>query len=456
MPSSASDQHRAKTSGHALLGPFLGLCMGIACADSAYEQGIDAFNHGDYAAAVAYFLAASPAEEGGALLHYNLGVSYYKLGQYRNAEQSFLLATADPDLAALGYYNLALVSDQLEQPEETANWLRRTLETTDSPKLRALAQAMLERQTVAGDRLDNAIAIAPDSAHAPTPPWSGIVVGEAGYDSNVTLLSDTQILNSSEQDDFFFDMFAHLKRALQPTDSGLQPTLDGNLYAIKYQDIDGYDVDSVRLGGNLEKQLWDWSATAGAHLSYTFLDGDEFTLEPQLNLNASHWLQPEHSRLRVRYEGSRILVRDPLYSYLDGWRHKTDARVTWMRGAQQLHVMYQLETNYREELYEPRFTSYSPIRNSVRLGVETPVGNWLDLALEAQYQHAHYINPNELADGSFVTRKDERIGTIARVTHRFGSGNEISLEYRHTSNRSNLDDYDYRQYITMLGLLLEF
>jgi hypothetical protein len=191
-------------------------------------------------------------------------------------------------------------------------------------------------------------------------------------------------------------------------------------------------------------------------MAYTLLDGDDFTFEPQFSVSANCWLKPDRSRLRLRYEIARIDSQDPLYSYLDGWRHRTDARVTWMRGGKQLHAMYQLEANYREELETPLFTSYSPIRNSLRLGAESPVGRLFDAAIEVQYYHSHYLNPNELADGGTLTRSDNRLSAVARITRRFRGEDELSLEYRRNNNHSNIDDYDYSQYIFVLGVLMAF
>lgn len=455
MPSSAREQHRAKKTGQLLFALFLALVTSGASADEAYDKGIDAFNRGDYAAAITHFLASEIDSADNALLQYNLGVSYYRLGRFDEAGESFLRATIDPELAALGYYNLALISVQLKQPEQVVGWLQRAIAATDNPKLYSLAEAMLARYSIGAANPAPATPSAPDAAPT-TSPWSSFIVGETGFDSNVTLLSDTQTLITSERDDFFFDAFAYLKRDFSQTGSGLQRRLDGNAYVIKYQDIDGYDIDSLRLGGSLGKDISGWAADGGAHLVHTFLDGDEFTAESEFNVSASRWLQPDRSRLRIRYEGSRIHALDPIYSYLDGWRHKTDARLTWLRGEQQLHAMYQLETNYREELYTPRFTSYSPIRNSLRLSAESPVGRLFDAALEVHYYHSRYLNPNELSDGSFLTRRDDRLSAIARITYRIRGGNELSLEYRRASNRSNIDDYDYTQYIAMLGLLLTF
>ena len=61
MPPSARNPQRAKSSGQSLLAAILfSLVLSVACGDEAYDQGIDAFNHGDYETAVTYFLAARP------------------------------------------------------------------------------------------------------------------------------------------------------------------------------------------------------------------------------------------------------------------------------------------------------------------------------------------------------------------------------------------------------------
>jgi tetratricopeptide (TPR) repeat protein len=452
MPCSARDQCRVKRAGRLLPVLLCSLATSYAHADEAYELGIQAFNRGSYADAVAYFLTSSDTSDPG--LHYNLGVSYYKLGRYEEAGQSFLKVTESPELAAMGYYNLALVAARLNQPVLVTDWLQHAIESTDNPKLLALAHAMLERYPPQEDAENVHETLA--SAAASNAPWSGFLVGETGYDSNVILRSDSQTLSTSDQDDTFVDVYGYANRRLGTLQNGLELNLDGNIYVIKYQDIEDYNIDSLRVGGLAGMDFHGWRAESGVHLAYTFLDGHEFTLEPQFNVSANRWMQNGRSRLRLRYELSRINTLDTLYAYLNGWRHKTDARITWIHGDQKLHVMYQLETNYREELSSPLYTSYSPIRNSLRFIAESPVGSLLEATLELQYHHSHFMNPNELADGSLVTRRDDRITGIARLTHRFTGGNEVSLEYRRSNNESNLDEYDYTQYLTMLGLLLAF
>lgn len=453
MSSSARVPQRAKKPGQLLFALIICLLLSSACADEAYDLGIDAFNRGDYEAAVAHFLASQTDATASALLHYNLGASYYKLAHYPEARDSFLKVIADPELAALGYYNLALVDIKLNQPDQVAAWLQHTVESADNPKLRNLALTLLARYSSQRETAR----MLEDAAATAASPWSGYIGGESGYDSNVILRADNQALVTSEQDDFFLDFFAHLNRRIgENDDGGLQMNLEGSAYVIKYQDIKGYDVDSLRVGGSLEKNLAGWSTLGRTQLVHSFLDGDDFTLETQLNLNASRWLDPGRSRLRLRYEMSHIKDLDTLYSYLAGWRHNTDVGMTWLREEQQLYLLYQLETNYREELDAPRYTSYSPVRNSLRIGVESPAGRLFNATFELRYYRSHYLNPNELADGSFLTRNDDRFSVIARLTHGFSGGNELSFEYRRTDNRSNIDDYDYKQYLAMLGLLVSF
>lgn len=450
MPPSARFPQRAKRSGQSLLAVILfNLILPVAYGDEAYDLGIDAFNRGDYETAITHFLASQPETGDNAALYYNLGASYYKLARYPEAREAFLKVIADPDFASLGYYNLALVDAQLNRSDQVAAWLQRSIESTDNPKLRALALTLLDRYSTEREEIREAVDLSVIS------PWSGFIVGEAGYDSNVILLADNQTLTTSDQDDYFFDAFGYLQRRLR-TSGSIGVSLEGSAYVIKYQDLNGYDIDSLSLGGLLEKNIAGWSTAGRAQLVYSFLDGHEFTLEPRFKLSTSRWLETGRSRLRLRYEVGRINDLDPFYTYLSGWRHRTDARMSWLRGKRQLHLMYQLETNYREELSTPLFTSYSPVRNSVRLEAEGPVGALFHAALELRYSHSRYLNPNELADGSFLTRNDDQIMSIARLTHGFSGGNELSFEYRRTENRSNIDDYDYTQYTAMIGLLLPF
>lgn len=118
MPSSARDHIRIMRIGRHLLSLSFTLLLSNACADEAFDLGIDAFNRGSYAEAVSHFLAAQADNPDDPDLQYNLGASYYKLGRYQEARQAFLQAAEYPDMAPLAYYNLALVAARLNQPDQ--------------------------------------------------------------------------------------------------------------------------------------------------------------------------------------------------------------------------------------------------------------------------------------------------------------------------------------------------
>lgn len=416
---------------------------GAGPAEDYYDRGLSAFRQGAYAEALEAFLKAREAGMHRAALDYNLGVSYYRLGRYGEAREAFQAAMASPKTAPLAAYNLGLVAVRLGEAEAARSWFRRTLELSDNPKLRGLARTMLAR--TGGE--------APPPKGPPA--WNGFVTGDLGYDSNVLLRADSQTITTSEQDDFFLDIFGYGSRRIGGGTGRPALAIDGSTYLLTHRDLTDFNVSALRLGATLEEVLRDWQRNSGLHAAFTFLSGNAFTREILAEVRAQRVLGTGR-RLRVFYELARVDAMNNAYAYLDGWRHKANARLSWRAARQRRFIAYQFEFNDRADRTAPRFTSFSPLRHTLRAAADFPLGRDLSARTELRFRRSRYRDPNELADGSLRTRTDNRVRFIARAARRLSGERELFLEYRYTHNNSNIDLYQYTRYRLMLGVFVPF
>lgn len=404
----------------------------------AYERGNEAFHAGHYQDALSAYLEAQAGGLRKNTLIYNIGVTQYKLRHYKKARRAFEDLLDDAQMAPLAYYNLGLVALKLENKREARRWFRRTIAQSDNPKLRAAAEAMVAR--LDGRR----------KSGKPSP-WSGFVTVGGGYDSNVTLRSDSETLVASDQNDYFLELFAYGSgRVAGNRNRGAN--LEGSFYYLNYEELNTYNTTSLRLGGSLDQRLDKWRLNSGLHYIYTLLDKDGYTQSAAFSLRGKRRLMRDQ-QLRLRYELSYIDDLDKRFGFLEGWRHKANATSVWNLDNKRLTIAYQLELNDRKDLDSPRFISYSPSRHTLRLRGHIKFTPRYDASLDMRYRYSRYNDPTELADGTHKTRKENRYRATLDFSRYLKKGRTLTAEYRYTSNASNFRRYDYHRHEVMLNVL---
>ncbi len=409
-----------------------------------YQDGSRAFNAGDYETALAAFLKARAQGIDTASLHYNLGVTYFKLERYEEARGAFLASAESDEMAPLAHYNLGLVALKQGQKEDARHWFQKTLADTQNPKLQRMASTMLAP-------LIDANTGTASQASPPPPIWSGFVSGGGGFDSNVTLLSDSETIISTEKNDQFIDFFASANARL-PGNKNYTSNLDASLYMVKYAELSTFDTSSLRLGGSLDHSLKKWQLNSGLHYFNTRLDNKGYTQRSSASIRARRKLQDNH-RLGLRYEYSYIDDLDRQFSFLRGWRQKAMIESMWLFRNKRIQFSYQLELNDRRDITSPRFTSFSPTRNSFRVRGDFQLDPQADASIDLRYRYSQYNDPTELADGSDKTRRESRYQVAVSITQNLKKGRAFSAEYRYIHNTSNFRFYDYNQHLFTINLL---
>lgn len=379
-----------------------------ASAEAArqFQAGNSAFQAQDYAKALEAFEAALAAGQSGPAVHFNIGVAAFRLGDYLRAQAAFEQVARTPAMAALAHYNQGLVALGRGDSDDAIEWFTRAERETSDERLRSLASAQLT------DLL-------------PQPPvrnWVGYGALGAGYDDNVALINNSDVLGISGK----ADSFAELQLALSAPLA--RPwRFDGGLSFVDYQDLDSFDQLSVYGGGHYRMAVGDWMNQAGLQLAYTTLDGEGFENRRTLALQTSSDLSADW-QLRARYRFNDI---DGLneFSGVSGHRHEASARMIWDREPWDVGIEYQVDVSDYDD------ATLSATRHQLGVDLQRPLFDGWTVMLEASRRHSRY---DDASNGS-EDRTQFALGVAKTLTAQW----RLIIRYAHTDNDADRADYNY-------------
>jgi tetratricopeptide (TPR) repeat protein len=379
-----------------------------ASAEAArqFQSGNSAFQAQDYAKALEAFEAALAAGQSGPAVHFNIGVAAFRLGDYLRAQAAFEQVARTPAMAALAHYNQGLVALGRGDSDDAIEWFTRAERETSDERLRSLASAQLT------DLL-------------PQPPvrnWVGYGALGAGYDDNVALINNSDVLGISGKEDSFAELQLALSAPLA------RPwRLDGGLSFVDYQDLDSFDQLSVYGGGHYRVAVGDWMNQVGLQLAYTTLDGEGFENRRTLALQTSSDLSADW-KLRARYRFNDI---DGLNEFtgVSGHRHEASARMLWAREPWDVGIEYQVDISDYDD------ATLSATRHQLGVDLQRPLfGGWT-VMLEASRRHSRY---DDASNGS-EDRTQFALGVAKILTAQW----RLVIRYAHTDNDADRADYNY-------------
>ncbi|GMQ92396.1 MAG: hypothetical protein BMS9Abin11_1724 [Gammaproteobacteria bacterium] len=399
------------------------------------------FRTGNYKQALRYYRRAR--ETGLAIpeLAYNLGVTYYKLGRNRAAEAEFRRLLEDRKWRATVMYNLGLVRLRLGDKTGAIRWFQQAHQYARGHKLKLLAASALKQQ----------------GAKPKSPPWRASISVGAGYDDNAALnaVSETDVVAVAGKNNSFVDVwFLFSRRFDLSADNGFR--LDLDLYSLNYDNLSQYDYDSLRLDGLYLTRKGGWRLELGPYYKRTKYGGVDF--QKTLGMVATgRYKLAGGTRLRLRYRGSNIDAINNSYAYLDGARHQFGVRAGWRWGRQRLWAYYTLELNDRADLQNAAgFTSYSATRHKFRVRARQRLFKHWFTEEDLQYRYSQYNDATTAGVPSPVKRQDDRYRLRLKAGRRFGKKWLLSLEYKYTSNESNIDSNDYKRNLYTIGVRHQF
>lgn len=380
-----------------------------ALADAAplFQTGRAEFEAQNYEAALEAFEAASAAGLPGPAVHFNIGVTAYRLGLYARAETAFLEVARTPAMAALAHYNLGLVALRRKNTDDAARWFTLVVRQTEDERLHSLASTQL--------------------ALLPAPPqrnWVGYAAFNAGYDDNVALVSNSDVLGVSGVDDSFAEAQLALTAPL-----GQPWRFDAGLVLLDYQELDRFDQVLAHGGGRYRLNAGDWLNEIGVQFAYATLDGKGFENWQILLLQTSTELRP-HWRLRGRYQFGNINGMND-FTGVGGHRHEASAYLGWDHGPWNLGVEYQLDKNDLDD------ESLSATRQQLAVDVGRTVGDAWVLALQFARRHSRYdVQSNGV---------ENRAEVAFAITRSLSARWRLVARYAYADNAADLPEFDYQR-----------
>jgi tetratricopeptide (TPR) repeat protein len=397
-------------------------------AQAEFAAGTAHVAAGDYTAALDAFLAARDAGLTGPAVHHNIGVCAWMLGDLDLAESAFLATAGFPAMAPLAHYNLGLVAQQRDEPAAAQAWFELAFAGSgDDAVLRQLAQAQL-----------GAYSPQPESSGAPPgfgPPY-GFFSAAAGYDSNVGLVADGELLGVSDLGSPYGELQAVVLLPL-PRDFSIR----GGFYHLEYFDLPELDQTGAQLELLFSYRLGDWGTQFGAGYNLNRLDGERFDDQRTLMASAYRWLNDEwDARLQLRY--ADIEGRAP-YEGLSGDWGEFSLRLRRHLDQQRWQIEYRFETNDRAS------PELSPDRHRVDVEWRLPLARRIELTTALGWRRSRYSTPGmSWSERSWIA--------AAGFAGPLAGAWEWVLRYDWLDNDSSLPEFEYRRNRAFAGLRAAF
>jgi tetratricopeptide (TPR) repeat protein len=392
-----------------LLAGYLPITASASSAEASrqFENGKQAFAAQDYAAALDAFESAAAAGMTGPVVQFNIGVCAYRVGQWSRAAAAFRETARTPSMAPLAHYNLGLVAVAEHKEEQAARWFAQARSETSDERLQSLSTDQLARLPRPVERN-----------------WYAYGAVAAGYDDNVALVSNGDVLGVTGIDDAFAELQAAITAPLRGP-----WRFDGNVVLLDYQDLDSFDQLTLNAGARYRLPLGDWNSEAGVQLAYSTLDGEGFESKEILLLQATRPLTQEW-RLRVRYRFHEINGLNG-FEGLDGTRHELAVRGMWRRDRWNVTVQYRYDTtDYRAE--ELSFDRHQLLVNALR-----DLNEYWTVEAGLLFDRSRY----DVADNSAEDRTEVELG----LSRSFGQRWRAVMRYSYADNRAELPEFDYQR-----------
>ncbi len=404
----------------------------------AFGNGTAAFRMGNYSRALADFLKARRAGIKAPQLGYDLGVTYYHLGRYTQARHEFTLLAGIPTLTAVSHYNLGLIAmQQHNKPRARAEFTEAYVSARE-PALRTLALVALHTLGA-----------------APTPGlhWTAFADADAGYNSNVTLTSESTVLTPAHRGS---DVYSLLAGAIGQLSGNYQQGWQavGTFYRIDYPAVSQFNQSYLHLGGQYRWSSGSWSHRLGFYAGDLSLGNANF--ETLATLSADSRLKSASGNsLHAFYRYTRVRGGSG-YDYLTGWHQSLGIEETLKIASTDLTLGYSFDFNERNNFNSAsQFLSTSPTDNSLYALLDWHLSDATRLFLETDYQHSHYQGANTVLQGGTsanIFREENWWSTAIGISYSFSKHWSLRLDGSFTDNRSNIPQFSYHSNQIMFSL----
>ena len=414
----------------------LAILFAAVCANGQQSSaGIDAFNSGDYQAALAAFEQAEQSGNASDSLQYNIAVSLYRLGRYEEARARFETLVAKSQWQVLVHYNLGLVAQASGERAQAIDYFRLSTQQQENERVRTLAQAKL------------------NTLQATTPQSTSVVQDKrltallsltGGEDSNATSLADDLLESSSNASDYFHELLLYSQwQATGSQRNGLR------VYALgfdrAFNTFDNLDSRVLGVGSVYSKPLGQYQLEGGLRMTQTSLNGKEVADQLQLSLGVSR--QFAMGTVNVNLSAAQFNAAER-FEQIDGDQQAIEFGWAKKFGDLSVRSRYRVEQNERQNLQRAgAFASYSPQRHSLRMEMRWQTSQALSTGIVAEYIDSQYDRENRMRDLDGSVKQQQRENTQTKlnvdVSYRLSSQWRLKTQYQYTQQRDNYALYDY-------------
>ena len=467
-----------------------------------YDEGVFAFEDGDYTSAEAAFLKALNSDPENPAANHFLGKTYLKLEQYAKAKTAIEKAwQADPDSPDLAF-DRAFLYYKLEQYGKAAGLFQAVLEEEPSrvmahfycgvalyrerryqqanPYLLAAAQNSanlkvkayyfsglchyhMNQKDLALDRM-NFVKSNSDSevVRANAKRWiQSIQAGKQAqkpykidlrlayeYDDNVPLEpTDQDDLYSEEEDSLVFVYAAGEYNFVTQERFMLGAGL--SRFQTWHMELDEYDSSetAAKLYGRYQTAPFSF----GLQLvpSIYQLDGEDYLLTTEIKPTVSYAIGKQYT-LWLSYTYADNDFRQSDYDDRDGINHEVFLDDVYMLANDKGFLL----GGIGYEINDAKEEQYDYNRLTIRVGGSYELPHKFEVGVLGTYASKNYADEDPLEDKN---REDKRYKiTLSLAREIYSPWLELAAEFTYTKNDSNISDYEYTRQIVGIGLRATF
>lgn len=419
---------------------------------SPAQQGITAFNNGNYDQALSLFQQAENNGNTSQSVDYNIAVSLYRLGRLEEAEQRFLQLNDVRQWQVLVNYNLGLVYEAQGQQDTARRYFQLSVDQTEHEKIQQLANNKLSAMN-RSEEIVASVDVNTNSAKS----WAAIAQLTSGIDSNASSLADDLLEDSSRGEDSFSQLllYGHVY-AKGTRNDGLR--LYGLGFAKRFNELEFLNSQVLGIGAYWEKPLLGWQSEIGFSLMGTQLNAEK--VADQWQVQGSLWKRFRPGTIKLGLSYSDFSAGDA-FPQIEGDRAR--AEFTWAKRFDALttSLLYRHEWNNRQDLQRGGgFASYSPTRESVRARLDWRVSNKFSTRFEAESITSNYQDMNVLRDldGEVkqALRDNHKLRLSTSLTYRISPKWRAELEYRYEDTEDEFELYTYDKNLLQASLQFQF
>ena len=434
------------------------------------DLGIAHFDDGNYEEAVTWLEGAYGDEMERRTAALFLGLTKYRLGEYAEAVRYLEEAKADPKMRPVAHYYSALALADLGRVEQSRLELASAASAAPSSQVGAIASRY---------------ATGSETSIAGASPWSVFADTQLGYDSNVVIGPSDGTGDTSEDGDGAWVIAVGGQYHFIQSDSGV---LTGSIDLSQSVHFDRTDFDLTGTRMRLDWQAAiDWFEY-GLNAGYDFYGLNYQTFYQDALMTP--WVAAREGDVAATqlFYGFRYrdFFRAPFSPYRDGFNNSVGARQYFLLpdGVSVVHGGYRFEVEDPEHADDDDFYVGRGARdfeydgNQFDVGVSTAadLAGLGPLSAEAGYSFRY----DDYAHRNSRTRSVQQNGTVTNGLHRHDAEHEVALSvgrdlapdvavlrawtdgsmvtvtFIAVVNDSNIDEFQYDRFLTMVGFQARF